>query len=299
MTLNLRKKVFKYKVEKMITTNRFVFFFQYNSINNKQWNEIKNRILQIGNVNCAPKNMSLRNVNGLKTTISIIVGKNKVFKEIQTCLFSRLENLDSASGNKCPTYTIDKKFLIDFFSQGPTVLIAFQSVEQGRSICKILENVKNKHSDGITLVKKPERFLYSGSLFRSSNETVNQAYTKKTNHLPNGITGNLREKIPPFTNTLNTIFQRKYEKNSKNDLKNQLFFIGGLAENQIIDHLDLKALVELNPAGVYKDFLVKLREPLMCQVLVLTSIKTVFVKTLKLPTNNLINCLILRQSLLK
>ncbi len=232
MTLSLRKKIFQYKVEKMITTNRFVFFFQYNSINNKQWNEIKNRILilqQIGDANCAPKKIPLdHNANGLKKTISIIVGKNKVFKEVQTCLFSRLENLDFASRNKCFTHTIDKKkFLTDFFSQGPTVIISFQSVEQGSSICQILENVKNGNSDGITLTKKPQRFLYSKSQFPlgSENQTVNKAVTEKTDYLPNRMVGNLHEKIPQFTNTLNSIFKDKYKTNYRNDLKNSIILV--------------------------------------------------------------------------
>lgn len=276
MTLTLRKKIFSYKVQKMITTNRFVLFFQYNSITLKQWNILKNQILisqRIGDVNDTPKRILKPNTNSFKKTISMLVCKSKVLDEIHTPLFSN-SHLYSAPEKKSLSlgtivndysYTIaktrksmiSKKKLTYFFSQGPTVLIAFNSIEIAKYICNILENG----------TKVPD--------------TLDPT--------------NLIHKIPLFTQTCNSIFKRRPEKESKSSLKNQLFFIGGLAENQIIDHLDLKALIELNPF-LYKDLILKLYTPLMSNIRVLTSIKTSFVKTLNSPAINLINVLIFMKS---
>lgn len=112
----LRKKILSFKIQK-IMENDFVFFFQHNNIKNKEWVLLKNLILNKDTYMYVCKNKLLKHTSG-------------AFKHLNT-VFSNSESFNNGE-------LLHKKALLDFLCQGPTVIVACNSINECKNICEIL-----------------------------------------------------------------------------------------------------------------------------------------------------------------
>lgn len=112
----LRKKILSFKIQK-IMENDFVFFFQHNNIKNKEWVLLKNLILNKDTYMYVCKNKLLKHTSG-------------AFKHLYT-VFSNSESFNNGE-------LLHKKALLDFLCQGPTVIVACNSINECKNICEIL-----------------------------------------------------------------------------------------------------------------------------------------------------------------
>ncbi len=129
----LRKKILSFKIQK-IMENDFVFFFQHNNIKNKEWVLLKNLILNKDTYMYVCKNKLLKHTSG-------------AFKHLYT-VFSNSESFNNGE-------LLHKKALLDFLCQGPTVIVACNSINECKNICEILAIFKRNVLGGQVLKPNP------------------------------------------------------------------------------------------------------------------------------------------------
>ena len=120
----LRKKILSFKIQKIIE-NDFVFFFQHNNIKNKEWVLLRLYLLYVCKDTCmyVCKNKLLNHTSGAAKHLNTV--------ERFSCLrFSYSEGFNNGE-------LLHKKALLDFLCQGPTVIVACNSINECKNICEI------------------------------------------------------------------------------------------------------------------------------------------------------------------
>ena len=228
----LRKKLFHVKVQKIITQNYFVFFFQYNNVTNKERVKLKNLILNLE-----------------KTTI--LVCKNKLTQQVLKHKTNFIEL------NQFQT----KKISSLFFNQGYTTIIGLNNIEECLKLCLRLKIFNLKTSSDFIGDKFQNEFLFN---------------LKKTQCLNK--------------NKLTFIFNLKKNSLNLTGAKTPMFFVGGFYRNQIMDHLDLKALLKLN-SYLYINLILILIKPLKSFISIEKNVKMNLIHKTSFNNTRLINVL--------
>lgn len=190
---------------------------------------------------------------------SVLVIKNKITHEMFENTFeesSCANTKNTAYIKKNPTGLLRYKDFkkIAFLCQGPTLVIAFKSIKQCKPIYEILE-------------------AFKGNLPLSTN------FTEK--NLENSLYKNKK---------LVSLFMQQ---NQKNNEKYNFFFVGGLVQNQIINHLDLVKLSTLDNF-VYSDLINQYNKPLVKFLLFKNVLETKLLRCFK--QNNLITILTIHKN---
>lgn len=253
----LRKKILHSKIQNILAQNNVVLFLQFNNIKFKDWVLLKNQILNLQHTNML---VIKNNITCQMLESHISASKlysNKKYKKKNHSLITENDKL---------ILTNDKKQLC-FLCQGPTLLLAFNSLQQCQTIYEIL------------------------NIF-----TYNLRYTKCQLELKKNIF-NLHQhkisclknqKLPSiFTNNKLTLNTQKYSLSKQNNEKYNLFFIGGLIQGKIINHLDFEKLSNLNNS-VYVNLITQCSSKVMWFSLLNIILKIKLIKCFK---TNLINLL--------
>lgn len=265
----LRKKILYSKIENTLTQNNFVLFFQFNNIKFKQWILLKNQI----------KNLE---------TTTMVVTKNKITYETlnKHMLISHLnknkeksspglENKHVSRNENIPFNLKSKKKQLGFLCQGPTLLIAFKSPEE----CKIIYEIVNRFTYNLPYTKQQ---LESKKSFPNLVEF-------KASCLEN-------RKFPSIFTKNNLVSQsQKHNLFNLNNEKFSFFFIGGVVQGKLLNHLDLEKLSNLNNS-VYIHLIQLLYNPIMGFSLLKTVTE---IKLLKCFENNFISLLNIHKNNLK
>lgn len=255
---NLRKTILSHNTEKILKKNSFVLFFQFNNIKVKEWILLKNEILN------------------LPDTSTLII-KNKIFNKVFDC-----KNTSKLSPNVVSNFDITntsskQAFSLSFLSQGPTLLVGFKSVHQCEIICRIIDNFPHQQ------VNK--------NLFHNNNSTmfkhVNQSGDKfiETHKLPS-----------IFTQTKKNLEKNENLSTQKNVSK--LIFVGGLAQGKVINHLDLKKLLNLD-SSVYTKLVHQCTNPVANFLFLKVLIEMKLLKSLEKKHNLLYVLIAYKNSLMK
>lgn len=269
----LRKKILYYKIQDILAQNHFVLFFQFNNIKFKQWVVLKNQIKSIENTTIVViknkithetlnKHVSKHDLNACKKTSNSVLKKKNKYAFINN---NTILNLNS------------NETQVRFFCQGPTLLVAFKSPDQCKSIYEII----NTFTYNLTYTKHQLQL----------KKNFHNLAQFKTNFLEN-------RKLPSiFTKSKLTLQSQKHNYNilQLNNDKFSLFFIGGLVKKNIINHLDLEKLSNLDNS-VYVNLIQQCHSP----VAWLLFLKVVMeIKLLKCFQNNLISLLSIHKNNLK
>ena len=248
----LRKKILYSKIHNILTQNSFVLFFQFNNIKLKEWISLKNQILGLENTN-------------------MLVIKNKVYYKMVSNASTFKCNYDKKYTNSVHNaedkYTQNLAYLVKnkqellFLCQGPSLIIGFKSIEQLEIISKILIMFKYNLSDTLKSTTTQENFIHSRKNFSYNNINLTTQNTK----LVSLLTSNKK----------------------KNNEKYNFFFVGGLAQGLIINHLDLIKLSTLNDFA-YNDLIKQCYNPILHFLVLKVFVQ---IKLLKSFENNLIHVL--------
>jgi ribosomal protein L10 len=219
----LRKQILYSKIQNILARNYFVLFFQFNNIKFKQWILLKNQIKSIENTTIVviKNKITYETLNKHMVIHQLNTSKKKFSSVLTNKYISINENI-----------TVDLNTQVCFLCQGPTLLIAFKSSEQ----CKTIYEIINAFTYNLPYTKHQ---LESKKNFSSLAEF-------KASSLEN-------RKLPfIFIKNKLTLESRKSNLLNLDNDKFSLFFIGGLIRNKIINHLDLKKLANLdNSVYVY------------------------------------------------
>ncbi len=251
----LRKKILYSKIQNIITQNKFVFFFQFNNIKFKDWILLKNQLLNFQNTSIMViKNNITRQM--LDDYISVNSNNSMISENLKYCLFNHKKQL-------C------------FLCQGPTLLLAFNSIQQ----CQIIYEILNIFTYNLPHTKHMLKL----------EKNIFNLYECKTNSLEN-------RKISSIFKNNKLIFDTKqYSLLNLNNEKLNLFFIGGLVQGKVINHLDFEKLSNLNNS-VYGNLIIQYYSKLTLFSLLSTVLKIKLTQCFKI---NLIDLLHLHKNNIK
>ncbi len=330
----LRKKILCFKIQKIITKNNFVLFFQHNNIKNKQWIYLKNLFLNYKH-------------------IEMLVCKNKLSSAI---VFNSFVDTLDYTINNIKLVQEKKQTLLHFLCQGPTVIIACNSINECKSICQILNIFKHSISAEHKFSSRAISFMHSIKVLPTSfytnsniensnvvtqfNEKLKQ--TQESKHLKKiflkpfllnqefpAIFKNKKKyldlrcdslssnKIPFLKNfglpTLGlavkqstetsrrstyNLLEKSLENKTSNlyleSVKPGFFFIGGYIQNQFVDFVDLKKICKTNKL-IYSHLIQEIYKPIQLLRTLPCFVNMNFLNTLKV-NENLITVLQIRKN---
>lgn len=264
---SLRKKIFHFKIQNIISQNDFVLFFQFNNIKFQDWFFLKNQIFNFQNT-------------------SIIVIKNKIpytivfAKQAETRFALPADNSKVSfemnvikkygkHGNNLLNQTNENlscnRKKLNFLCQGPTLMIAFNLTNQ----CKFIYDILNKFT-----------YNFSCSKFQFKCKSLNSRQCKKS------CFDNTNLPLLFLQNT-SDLFLQKYNSINKKNKKSSFFFMGGFIQGKTINHLDFEKLLQLDSC-VYVDLIQQYSNPIVLMMFFNTIVK---IKLMTCFQNNLLNLL--------
>lgn len=292
----LRKKIFTSKIQKIISQNSFVLFFQFNNIKFKDWILLKNQIFHLKSINVIviKNKIPHENLFAIKTEnkISPVVHHseflskenfNKKFSKHQTNLLNQSKvDLNCSNEKNLVFHLFDKKKL-GFLCQGPTLMIAFNSIKHCKAIYEILNMFTYNFSYNKLQFKNEFLDSYKREISCLHNTNLPSLFIKKKNTLQLQASASAKRYLqkPNFAN--------------KKNIKFSFFFIGGLVQGKTINYLDFEKLLQLNNS-VYTHLIIQYSSGIVWLMFFNIILK---IKLMKCFQINLINVLSIRKNNLK
>ncbi len=238
--------------------------------------------------------------NDLNSTYSLtkIIKNNSIFYNPCKNKFSKMKLNDAndiMTDENLRLHLNNDKNQLCFLCQGPTLLVAFNSIQQ----CKIIYEILNVFTYNLPSTKHMLKF--KKSISNTSEHSLAEACFCSPatfgSWLPKGKINSLENKKLPsiFQKNQLTLDSQKHNSLKQNNKKSNLFFIGGLIQGKIINHLDLQKLSTLNNS-VYVNLIQQCYSGIIWFLLLKTIFKIKFVKCFE---NNLINLLYLYKNNMK
>jgi ribosomal protein L10 len=139
----LKNKVINDKINKIVTDSGFLVVYQYNNVNSKQWNELKNKLSEFKTIKSfLIKNKSIKKKKFNDHCKNTDLNENPILSLSKKDKTNKRAKLTSTKSDKI---VVAQKVLyhLSTFTQGPTYIITGISQEQFKFINSILKNYPN------------------------------------------------------------------------------------------------------------------------------------------------------------
>jgi ribosomal protein L10 len=271
----LRKKIFHFKIQKIISENKFVLFFQFNNVKFTDWIFLKNQIFNFKNINVIviknkiPYKTFLNNQAKIEffspfndSKLSFKTNFTEEYVEYKNYLQGPASANTSTEMYKNLSLNPQK---LNFLCQGPTLIIYFNSINQ----CKAVYDILNQYTSNFSCTESipKSEFFDSHKYKKSCLNTINLPLL--------------------FLQKKSNLHLQKHNSIKKKNMKSTFFFIGGFFKGKTINHLDFEKLLQLN-SSIYVDLIMRYSNPVLRMFLFNVIVKIKFLKCFQ---NNLLSLL--------
>lgn len=226
----LKKQILNYKIQSIIAHNPFLIFFQFNNVNTKEWRLIKSKLSKI-------------------TNTPILVVKNKIVHKIFSCT-DKSFSISQQTDWRCETNSqgAQQSSTTTEVTKGNFKPVKFftKNKQQATANLNKLNNILNDN----LVAETPDVCLASLEKNNFTNRQTKFVYKSNLTKFPKTVFQG-----PTLMLGFVSLKQLQDIYEILNETPN-FMFVGGLFQNQIINHLDLDKIVKLD-SFVYENLLKK------------------------------------------